>query len=147
LLLPFSRTTTIQPHEPHGMKASASGRLKPQGFKGEFDNYDPIGLIGGALIKADCSINWRDQNGKIYCFASGTSLVYFQDLPKDNIRKASEAFERLTRPKPGSYSADGSRMAWILAVLRQCLEASTVEKRLAELEALHPWLRAGASAS
>jgi hypothetical protein len=33
-------------------------------------------------------------------------------------------------------SADGSRMASILAVLRQCLEASTVEKRLAELEAL-----------
>jgi hypothetical protein len=33
-------------------------------------------------------------------------------------------------------SADGSRMASILAVLRQCLEASTVETRLAELEAL-----------
>ena len=33
-------------------------------------------------------------------------------------------------------SADGSRMASILAVLRQCLEASTVEKLLAELEAL-----------
>ena len=74
----------------------------PQGFKGELDSYDPIGLIGGALIKADCSINWRDQDGKLYCFASGTSLVYFQDLPKANIRKASEAFERLTPPKPGS---------------------------------------------
>jgi hypothetical protein len=74
----------------------------PQGFKGEFDSYDPIGLIGGALIKADCSINWRDQDGKLYCFASATSLVFFQDLPKGNILKASEAFESLTRPKPGS---------------------------------------------
>jgi hypothetical protein len=74
----------------------------PQGCKGEFDSYDPIGLIGGALIKADCSINWRDQNGKLYCFASATSLVFFQDLPKGNILKASEAFERLVRPKPGS---------------------------------------------
>jgi YHS domain-containing protein len=54
------------------------------------------------LIKADCSINWRDQDGKLYCFASGTSLNYFQDFPKANIRKASEAFERLTHPKPGS---------------------------------------------
>jgi YHS domain-containing protein len=74
----------------------------PQGFKGELDSYDPIGLIGGALIKADCSINWRDQDGKLYCFASATSLNYFQDLPKANIRKAGEAFERLTQRKPGS---------------------------------------------
>jgi hypothetical protein len=74
----------------------------PQGFKGELDSYDPIGLIGGALIKADCSINWRDEDGKLYCFASATSLNYFQDFPKANIRKASEAFERLTHPKPSS---------------------------------------------
>jgi hypothetical protein len=73
----------------------------PQGFKGEFESYDPVGLIGGALIKADCSINWRDQDGKLYCFASATSLVYFEDMPKANIGKASEAFERLTHPKPG----------------------------------------------
>jgi hypothetical protein len=100
---------TVQPHDdnPAARDARHEGigfwkAYTPQGFKGEFDNYDPIGLIGGALIKTDCSINWRDQDGKLYCFASGTSLVYFQDLPKANIRKASEAFERLTPPKPGS---------------------------------------------
>jgi hypothetical protein len=75
----------------------------PHGVKGELDNYDPIGLIAGALIKADCSINWRDpDSGKLYCFASGTSLVYFQDWPKANIRKATEALDKLTRPKAGS---------------------------------------------
>jgi hypothetical protein len=75
----------------------------PHEVKGELDSYDPIGLIAGALIKADCSINWRDPDtGKLYCFASGTSLVYFQDWPKANIRKASEALDKLTRPKPGS---------------------------------------------
>ncbi len=50
------------------------------------------------MIKADCSINWRDQDGKLYCFANATSLVFFQDLnlPKGNILKASEAFERVS---------------------------------------------------
>jgi hypothetical protein len=75
----------------------------PRGVKGELDSYDPIGLIAGALIKTDCSLNWRDpDDGKLYCFASGTSQVYFQDWPKTNIRKASEAYERLVYPKPGS---------------------------------------------
>jgi hypothetical protein len=32
-------------------------------------------------------------------FASGTSLVYVQDWPKADIRKASEAYEKLTRLK------------------------------------------------
>jgi hypothetical protein len=99
----------VQPHDdnPAARAARHEGigfwkAYTPEGFKGEFDSYDPIGLIGGALIKTDCSINWRDQDGKLYCFASGTSLVYFEDLPKPNIRKAGEAFQRLTRPKPAS---------------------------------------------
>jgi hypothetical protein len=29
-------------------------------MKGEFDNFDPIGIVAGARIKADCSINWID---------------------------------------------------------------------------------------
>jgi hypothetical protein len=74
----------------------------PHDVKGELDSYDPIGLIAGALIKADCSINWRDQDGKLYCFASGTSLVYFQSWPQTYIRRACEALDRLTQPKPGS---------------------------------------------
>ena len=75
----------------------------PRGVKGEFDSYDPVGLMAGTLIKADCSLNWRDPDtGKLYCFASGTSLVYFQDWPKTNIRKAGEAYQRLVNPKPGS---------------------------------------------
>jgi hypothetical protein len=74
----------------------------PRDVKGELDNYDPIGLAAGALIKADCSINWRDQDGKLYCFASATSLVYFENWPQTNIRRAREGLERLTHPKPGS---------------------------------------------
>ncbi|MFD0986819.1 hypothetical protein [Methyloligella solikamskensis] len=75
----------------------------PHGVKGEFDSYDPVGLMAGDLIKADCSLNWRDENGKLYCFSSGTSLVYFKDWPQRNIRKARKAYHELTKePKPGS---------------------------------------------
>lgn len=75
----------------------------PHGVKGELDSYDPIGLIAGALIKADCSINWRDPNdGKLYCFASGTSLVYFQDWPQTYIHRAHDALDKLQPSKPGS---------------------------------------------
>jgi hypothetical protein len=74
----------------------------PHDVKGELDSYDPIGLIAGALIKTDCSINWRDPDtGKLYCFASGTSLVYFENWPHTYISRARETLEKLT-PKPGS---------------------------------------------
>lgn len=65
--------------------------------EGEFQNYDPLGLIAGALIKVDCSINWRHQNGKRYCFASGTSLIFFLKQPNTNIHKAYEIW-RKNRP-------------------------------------------------
>jgi hypothetical protein len=75
----------------------------PHGVKGEFDNYDPVGLMAGALIHADCSINWRDPDtGKLFCFSTGTSLNYFQDFPKANTKRASEGFDRLVRERAGS---------------------------------------------
>ena len=76
----------------------------PHDVKGELDNYDPIGLAAGALIKADCSINWRDpDNGnKLYCFASATSLVYFENWPQTNIRRARAGYEKLLHSKPAS---------------------------------------------
>jgi hypothetical protein len=75
----------------------------PHGVKGEFDNYDPVGLMAGALIHADCSINWRDPDtGKLFCFTTGTSLNYFQDFPKANTKRAAEQFERMKREHPGS---------------------------------------------
>lgn len=67
----------------------------PEGLRGEFDNYDPIGLISGALIHTDCSINYTDpDDGKVYCFNSATSLVYFENWPKTYARRAAEAFEK-----------------------------------------------------
>ena len=73
----------------------------PHGLRGEFHNYDPIGLIAGALIHTDCSINWTDpDDGRVYCFNSATSLIYFENWPKTYSRKAAEALERMNKDTP-----------------------------------------------
>jgi hypothetical protein len=88
-----------QAAEPQTEKTGIWKYYVPKDAKGELDNYDPIGLIGGALIKTDCAYNWRDDAGRMYCFATPTSLVYFEAWPKRYIEQASEALQKL---KPGS---------------------------------------------
>jgi hypothetical protein len=88
------------PGSAHG--ASAGGIWKAavpaQPMSGEFDGFDPIGVISGAKIKADCSINWVDpDDGKRYCFSSGTSLEFFLDHPHSSIERARKSWEKMTR--------------------------------------------------
>jgi hypothetical protein len=71
--------------------------VPPSAMHGEFDNYDPIGLTAGVRIAADCSINWVDPDtGKLYCFASGTSLVFFLDAPHTYLERARAQWLSLT---------------------------------------------------
>ncbi len=74
------------PAHPNGIwKAAVPARA----MHGEFDNYDAYALAIGARIKADCSLNWIDpDDGRRYCFASGTSLVYFLDSPQAHLASA-----------------------------------------------------------
>lgn len=73
--------------------------VPPGSMKGEYDSHDPIGLAAGALIKADCSINWvSPDTGKLYCFSSGTSLVYFLSWPKRNANRAWRGWQKLKTP-------------------------------------------------
>jgi hypothetical protein len=70
--------------------------VPPKPMKGEFDDFDPIGIAAGARIKADCSLNWiNPDDGKLYCFSSGTSLVYFLDKPQSNLRRARAGWQKL----------------------------------------------------
>jgi hypothetical protein len=63
---------------------------------GEFDNDDPIGLTAGVRIRADCSVNWLDPDaGKLYCFSSATSLVFFLDAPHAYLERARAQWLRL----------------------------------------------------
>jgi transposase len=70
--------------------------VPPTQMKGEFDNFDPIGIAAGARIKADCSINWIDpDDGARYCFSSGTSLEFFLDDPQANTARARAGWLKL----------------------------------------------------
>ena len=71
--------------------------VPPRSMRGEFDSFDPVGVAVGAKIKADCSLNWvNPDDGKLYCFSSGTSLVYFLDRPHASIQRAREGWRKLT---------------------------------------------------
>src|SRR6266852_6138976 len=70
--------------------------VPPKSMKGEFDNLDPLGVAAGARIKADCSLNWIDpDDGKRYCFSSGTSLEFFLDEPQANLERARTSLRNM----------------------------------------------------
>ncbi|HEY6452386.1 MAG TPA: hypothetical protein VIX87_07285, partial [Steroidobacteraceae bacterium] len=49
----------------------------------------PFGVSVGVKIEADCSLNWVDpDSGKLYCFSTATSLVYFLDAPHTYLARA-----------------------------------------------------------
>ena len=58
--------------------------------KGEFDNSCTMGLAEGQTVKTDCSVNWTDTDGKVYCFSSEASKEAFLKNPAENIQKARE---------------------------------------------------------
>ena len=75
--------------------------VPPVKMKGGFDDHDPIGLVAGKLIPADCSFNWTDPDThKLYCFTSATSLVYFLDSPQSYLAEAEKNWLAL-KGKPG----------------------------------------------
>jgi hypothetical protein len=68
--------------------------VPPTQMKGEFDNFDPIGIAAGTRIKADCSINWIDPDTRRrYCFSSATSLVVFLETPHTYLARAVKNWE------------------------------------------------------
>jgi hypothetical protein len=73
--------------------------VPPMKMKGGFDDHDPIGLVAGQLIPADCSINWTSPDThKLYCFTSATSLVYFLDSPNTYLSRAEKNWRALKGP-------------------------------------------------
>ena len=97
---------TVQ--DPRIAAAQKSGKgiwkwvVPPVKMKGAFDDNDPIGLVAGKLIPADCSINWiNPDTHKLYCFTSATSLVYFLDAPQNYLAQAEKSWQTL-KGKPSS---------------------------------------------
>jgi hypothetical protein len=73
--------------------------VPPSAMRGEFANEDPVGLAAGKHIKTDCSMNWvSGDDGKLYCFTTGTSLLFFEESPQAYIRAARKFFD-FDRPR------------------------------------------------
>jgi hypothetical protein len=71
--------------------------VPPTPMEGEFDGFDPLGVEAGARIKADCSLNWiNPDDGKRYCFSSGTSLEFFLDQPQAHLERARAGWRRMS---------------------------------------------------
>ena len=71
--------------------------VPPKPMKGEFDSLDPLGVAAGARIKADCSLNWvNPDDGKLYCFASGTSLEFFLEQPQAHLERARAGWRKMS---------------------------------------------------
>jgi hypothetical protein len=71
--------------------------VPPKPMKGEFESLDPLGVAAGARIKADCSLNWvNPDDGKLYCFASGTSLEFFLEQPQAHLERARAAWRKMS---------------------------------------------------
>jgi hypothetical protein len=93
-------TATV--HDLRIAAAQKSGRgvwkwvVPPIKMKGGFGDHDPIGLVAGQLIPADCSINWIDSDThKLYCVTSATSLVFFLDSPHTYLSRAERNWRAL----------------------------------------------------
>lgn len=87
-----AQAAAIHAHAGGIWKAAVPGKA----MQAEFDRYDAYALAIGARIQADCSLNWIDpDDGRRYCFASGTSLVYFLERPKTYLAQARGYWQRL----------------------------------------------------
>jgi hypothetical protein len=85
------------PAPPQPVQGIWKAAVPPTAMKGEFDNNDPLGVAAGAKITADCSLNWIDpDDGRRYCFASGTSLEFFLDRPQFHLQQARAGWRKLT---------------------------------------------------
>lgn len=70
--------------------------VPPVKMRGMYEDHDPIGLVAGKLIPADCAFNWTDPDThKLYCFTTATSLVYFLDAPQTYLAQANRNWRAL----------------------------------------------------
>ena len=71
----------------------AAEDMSPAPMQGEFGDSCTMGLAEGQTVKTDCSVNWTDEDGKVYCFSSESSKSAFLKDPAGNIAKAKAFLE------------------------------------------------------
>jgi hypothetical protein len=102
---PDAHSSTATPARP-GHEGIWKWVVPPVRMKGAFDDHDPIGLVAGKLIPADCSFNWTDPDThQLYCFTSATSLVFFLDSPQTYLPQAEKNWRALKGKSANSDEA------------------------------------------
>lgn len=56
--------------------------------KAEFGGQCTEGLAEGRHVMTDCSVNWKDKDGKVYCFANAAAKAEFLKSPGENLERA-----------------------------------------------------------
>ncbi len=70
--------------------------VPPVRMNGMFEDHDPIGLVAGKLIPADCAFNWTDPDThRLICFTTATSLEYFLSSPQTYLLEAEKNWRTL----------------------------------------------------
>jgi len=65
---------------------SADAAISPD--KAEFGGQCAEGLAEGKHVMTDCSVNWKDKDGKVYCFSSDAAKTAFLKSPAESLDRA-----------------------------------------------------------
>ncbi len=69
-----------------GSARAADTTVSPD--KAEFGGQCAEGLAEGKHVKTDCSVTWKDKDGKDYCFSSGAAKATFLKNPEESLERA-----------------------------------------------------------
>src|SRR6476646_518792 len=65
---------------------SAADAVSPD--KAEFGGQCAEGLAEGKHVMTDCSVNWADKDGKVYCFSNEPAKTAFLKNPAESLDRA-----------------------------------------------------------
>jgi YHS domain-containing protein len=69
-----------------GSARAADAAISPD--KAEFGGQCTEGLAEGRHVTTDCSITWKDKDGKVYCFSSDAAKAAFLKNPDESLERA-----------------------------------------------------------
>ena len=69
-----------------GIASAADAAVSPD--KAEFGGQCTEGLAEGKHVMTDCSVNWADKDGKVYCFSNDAAKTAFLKSPAESLDRA-----------------------------------------------------------
>jgi YHS domain-containing protein len=77
---------------------SALGVLSPvSATEPEFGKQCALGMSLGNSVPTECSVTWTAQDGKTYCFSSAQSKSRFLSNADENVQRAQQHYQTLSK--------------------------------------------------